>query len=100
MFAPSGVARSRRRWRRAPPFLRGLRAKSRGEGPEEGRAKQRTLLCRQAALRFDAATAEPLAVRLADIDDLAVLASAADWVVLCASGAELLARLPRPCDTR
>ena len=82
------------------PFLRGLRAKSRaegrGEGRAEGRAEQRALLCRQAALRFDAATAERLAERLAGFDDPAVLAAAADSIVLCASGAELLARLPPP----
>ena len=76
------------------------RAEGRAQGRVEGRAEQRALLCRQAALRFDAATAERLAARLADIDDPAVLASAADWIVLCASGAELLARLPCPRDTR
>ena len=79
-----------------PAFLLGSRAKGRAEG----HAEQRALLCRQAALRFDAATAERLAARLADIDDPAVLAAAADWIVLCASGAELLARLPRPRDRR
>ena len=74
--------------------------KGRAEGRVEGRAEQRALLCRQAALRFDAATAAPLAARFADIDDLAVLASAADSIVVCASGTELLARLPRPRATR
>ena len=90
------------------PFLRGLRTKSHAEGRveghaegrAEGHAEQRASLCRQAALRFDAATAERLAARLADIDDPAVLAAAADWIVLCTSGAELLARLPGPRATR
>ena len=86
------------------PFLRRMRAAShaegraeghaegRAEGHAEGRAEQRALLRRQAARRFDAETAARLAAALADVDDPARLEEAAEWIVACATGAELLDR--------
>lgn len=81
------------------PFLRLMRAASHAEGHAEGRAEgraeQRALLRRQAARRFDAETAERLAALLADVDDPARLEEAAEWIVACATGAELLDRCSR-----
>lgn len=81
------------------PFLRRLRAEShaagRAEGRAEGHAGQRTLLCRQAARRFGAATAERLADLIARVEDPARLAEVGDWIVTCASGRELLDRCSR-----
>ena len=90
---------------REAPFLRRThaasraagRAEGRAAGRAEGRAEQRALLCRQAARRFDAETAKKLAGLLAGVDDPARLAEAGDWIVVCATGAELLDRFsPRP----
>ena len=92
---------------RDAPFLRRTRAASRAEGrtegraegraegQAEGRAEQRALLCRLAARRFDAGTADALAELLADVDDPARLAEVGDWLVVCATGAELLDRCSR-----
>ena len=85
------------------PFLRSLQRKLLAEGRAEGRAEERAegraeerarLRCRT-ALRFDAATAERLAPLIAAIDDPARLADVGDWIVVCASGAELLERVRR-----
>ena len=75
-------------------------AEGRTEGRAEGRAEQRALLRRQAARRFGARTAEGLAGLLAGIDDPAHLAEVGDWLVVCATGAELLDRCSRPRDPR
>ena len=81
------------------PFLRRVRADShaagRAEGRAEGHAGQRTLLCRQAARRFGPATAERLADLIARVEDPARLAEVGDWIVICASGRELLDRCSR-----
>ena len=90
------------------PFLRRMRGKSRAaghaqgraEGRAQGRAEGRALLCRQAALRFDAGTAERLAKLLAGVDDSKRLADVGDWIVGCATGAELLDRVLRLRDRR
>ncbi len=78
------------------PFLRRLRAEShaagRAEGRAEGRDGQRTLLCRQAARRFGAGTAERLADLIVRVEDSARLAEIGEWIVTCASGRELLDR--------
>ena len=68
------------------PWLRMERAESRAEGV-------RALLVRQAERRFDAGTAERLAVLLSRIDDAERLTEAGAEVVDCATGAELLARV-------
>ena len=82
------------------PWLRGHRGEAHTEGRAEGRAeglaegieRQRALLCRLAARRFGEETAAPLSAWLACIDDPERLAEVGDWIVDCASGAELLAR--------
>ena len=66
-----------------------------GEGRAEGHAEQRTLLCRQAARRFGAGTAERLADLIARMEDPARLAEIGEWIVTCASGSELLDRCSR-----
>ena len=74
------------------PWLRGHRREARAEGLAEGIEHQRALLRRQAARRFGEETAAPLSARLARIDDPERLAEVGDWIVDCATGAELLAR--------
>ena len=73
-------------------------AEGREQGVAEGRTQgvdqQRSLLCRQAAARFDADTAARLADLLAPITDPERLAEIGDWLVRCDSAAEFLARFP------
>ena len=68
------------------PWLRRQRRESRAEG-------ERALLVRQAARRFGAGTAERLSALLPRIDDPDRLAEVADWIVDCATGADLLERV-------
>ena len=68
------------------PWLRMERQESRAEG-------ERALLVRQAARRFDAGTAERLSALLSGIDDPDSIVEASEWIVDCATGAELLARV-------
>ena len=85
------------------PFLRRMRAENYAAGRAEGRAagraealaEQRTLLCRLAARRFGAGTAEPLADMIARVEVLARLTEIGEWIVTCASGRELLHRCSR-----
>ncbi len=81
------------------PFLRRLRGEireqGRAEGREQARAAERARLCRQAALRFDAGTAERLAALIAGVNDAALLAMVGNWIVVCATGAELVERVQR-----
>lgn len=78
------------------PWLRGHQREAHTEGLVEGQAKgierQRALLRRQAARRFGEETAAALSARLARIDAPERLAEVGDWIVDCATGAELLAR--------
>ena len=69
--------------------------KERAKGREEGRAEQRVLLRRLAARKFDAATAEQLAGRLAAIPDPERLAEVGEWLLECEDGRELLQRVER-----
>ena len=62
-------------------------------GIERGLADERELLCRQAARKFDAATAGVLASRLEAVTDSARLAEVGDWIIDCETGAELLERM-------
>ena len=62
-------------------------------GIEQGIAAERDLLRRQAARKFDAGTAERLAGLLSRIDDPEHLAETGDWIIECASGDELIARV-------
>ena len=64
------------------------------QGREEGREEERTLLCRMAARKFDAATAQQLAAALAEVTDADRLAQVGDWIIECGTAADLLARLP------
>ena len=68
------------------PWLRMERRESRAEG-------ERALLVRQAARRFGAGTAQRLSTLLFRIGDPDQLAEASDWIVDCATGAELIDRV-------
>ena len=65
----------------------------RAQGIEQGRHEERALLCRQAGRKFDAAAAEGLAAALAGVTDQDRLARVGDWIIECATGSELLARV-------
>ena len=65
----------------------------RAQGIEQGRHEERALLCRQAARKFDAGAAEGLAAALAGVTDPDRLARVGDWIIECATGSELLARV-------
>ena len=68
------------------------------EGLEQGLEHERTLLCRMAASRYGAGTAERLAEVLAGVVDAERLTEVGDWLVQCDTGAEFLARLPHAPD--
>ena len=63
------------------------------KGREEGLEQGRALLCRQAALKFDAVAGRRLAEALADVGDADRLADVGDWIIECPTLAELFARL-------
>ena len=67
----------------------------RTQGIEQGRHEERALLCRQAARKFNAVAAERLAAALAGVTDPDRLARVGDWIIECATGSELLARVRR-----
>ena len=62
------------------------------EGVEQGLAQERELLRRQAEQKFDPATAEELARRLAAVTDAERLAEVGCRIIDCGTGAELLRR--------
>ena len=63
---------------------------------EEGRIQgQADFVCRMAARKFDATTAERLAGRLAEIADPARMEEIGEWLIECKHGDELLARVER-----
>ena len=64
------------------------------QGRTEGQAE---LMRRMAARKFDAATAERLAERLAEIADPERLAEVGEWLIECEHGDELLGRVERLC---
>ena len=72
------------------PWLRMERRESRAEGRAEG---ERALLIRQAARRFGVKTAQRLSTLLLRIEDPGRLAEVSDWLVDCATSAELLDRV-------
>ena len=82
------------------PFLRRLRGEIRAEERAQARAEERARLCRQAALRFEVGTGERLGTLIVTVDEPAFLAAVADWIVVCATGADLLDRVRRgrPAD--
>ena len=61
-------------------------------GIEQGRAEERALLCRQAARKFDADTAERLSGVLNGLADPERLAEVGEWIIECGTSAELLGR--------
>ena len=73
------------------------RAEGRAEGIErgieQGLAAERDLLRRLAARKFGAGTAERLAGLLAQMGDTRRLAEVGDWIIDCATGDDLIARL-------
>ncbi len=52
-----------------------------------------SLLCRQAARKFDAAAAKRLAAELKGIEDADRLAHVGDWIIECETADDLFARL-------
>ena len=72
-------------------IARGI-ARGREQGFEQGLAAERELLCRLAARKFGAGTAERLAGLLARIGDTRRLAEVGDWIIDCATGDDLIAR--------
>ena len=74
------------------------REQARAEAREQARAEARAgecvrLLHRQAARRFGAAATQPLAAFLESVDDAERLAEVGDWIVDCATAAELIERV-------
>ena len=69
-------------------------------GLEEGWAAERSLLRRQAAHRFNAATAEALFGMLAEVRDADRFAEVGEFIVDCATGLELLDRVRRTSHPR
>ena len=66
------------------------------EGRAEGRIQGQTdVMRRMAARKFDAATAERLAGRLAEIADPERMEEIGEWLIECEHGDELLARVER-----
>ena len=63
------------------------------QGVREGIEHERALLCRLAASRFGAETAERLSGVLAGIADPEGLAEVGEWLVRCETGGEFLARV-------
>ena len=68
-------------------------ARGRAEGVEQGRDEERTLLCRQAARKFDGAAGEGLAAALRGVTDPDRLGQVGDWIIECATASDLLARV-------
>ena len=67
----------------------------REQGLERGRAEERALLCRLAARKFDAETAEGLAGLLDRLTDPERLAEVGEWIIESGTGVELLDRAER-----
>ena len=71
------------------------RKQGREAGLEEGWAAERSLLQRLAVRRFDAATADALFGMLAEVRDAERFAEVGEFIVDCATGAELLDQVRR-----
>ena len=69
------------------------RAEGVAEGVEQGIARERTLLCRQAARKFDGAAGEGLAAALRGVTDPDRLGQVGDWIIECATASDLLGRV-------
>ena len=63
------------------------------QGIEQGRHEERALLCRQAARKFGGDTSDRLAAALTGVTDPDRLAQVGDWIIECATAADLIARV-------
>ena len=82
------------------PWREEGRAEGRVEGRTEGRVEgQIEVIYRMAARKFDAATAERLTGRLAEIADPERVGEVGEWIIECGDAGELLARVERLCET-
>ena len=63
-----------------------------GRGIIQSLVRRRELLCHQAELKFDVATAQELARRLATVTDAARFIEVGGWIIDYDTGAELFAR--------
>ena len=75
------------------PGFEALRAEAAAEATAEAVARDRELLQHQTERKFGAETAERLGTLLATIDDPSRLRTVAGWIIDCAHGGDLLARL-------
>ena len=73
--------------------VRAWQEAERAEGRAEGVEQERALLRRLTERKFGVETAERLSALLAGIGDPARLADIGDWIIDCASGDELIARV-------
>ena len=73
--------------------VQGWIEEGRVEGIEQGRHEERALLCRLAARKFGDDTSERLAAALAGVTEPDRLALVGDWIIECATAAELIARV-------
>ena len=69
------------------------RAQGIEQGIEQGRHEERALLCRLAARKFGGDASERLAAVLAGVTDPDRLAQVGDWIIECATAADLLGRV-------
>ena len=78
---------------RVQEWYREAREQGMEQGIEQGRAEERALLCRWAARKFDAGTADRLSELLSRLTAPGQLGEVGDWIIECDTGAELLARI-------
>lgn len=69
------------------------RAEGLAEGLAKGLSNERSTLLRMVGLRFDAETADALAPLLEPVNDPEELTQIGEWIILCASGEDLLNRV-------
>ena len=63
------------------------------QGIEQGRHEERALLCRLAARKFGGDASDRLAAALAGVTEPERLAQVGDWIIECATAADLIARV-------
>ena len=81
------------RQRRSQGCVRTWHEADRKQGRAKGVEQERALLRRLTARKFGADTVGRFAALLAGIEDLERLADVGEWIIDCASGDELIARL-------
>ena len=90
------VQQWKQEWR-AEGLAEGL-AEGRAEGRAEGLKNERSTLLHMVRLRFDAETADALAPLLEPVNDPEELTQIGEWIILCASGEDLLNRVRARVD--